>query len=120
MTTHHDLIDLERSAWDALATSGEAAATFYEERLSRHPLVLLPGGMSIDDRDAIIDSMRGAPWDRFELSDERVIDLTDDAAVVAYRATAVRGDHEYTALFNSTYVHEDGEWRMALHQQTPV
>ena len=54
------------------------------------------------------------------LSDERVLPLGDDAAVVAYRATATRDDVTYTALFNSTYVREAGEWRLAVHQQTPI
>jgi hypothetical protein len=46
--------------------------------------------------------------------------LGDDAAVVGYRGTATRDDQPYTALFNSTYVREDGDWKLAVHQQTPV
>lgn len=120
MSVHDDLIELERDAWKALATSGEAAAEFYGRVLADEVLMLLPGGMVIDDRATVIDSMRGAPWDSFELSDERVLALGDDSAVVAYRATASRGGSDYTALFNSTYVRVDGAWRLALHQQTPV
>src|SRR5690606_11573268 len=66
------------------------------------------------------DSMRGAPWDAYELSDERVLTLGDDGAVVAYRATASRAGSDYTALFASTYVRARGAWRLALHQQPPV
>ena len=40
----------------------------------------------------------------------------DDSAVVVYAGSAVRGDHRYRALFNSTYVREHGEWRLALRQ----
>ena len=82
--------------------------------------MLLPGGMVIDSRAEVINSMRGAPWTSFELSDERVVDLGASSAVVAYRATARRGDDEYTALFTSTYVRDGDAWRLALHQQTPV
>jgi hypothetical protein len=114
----NELIDLERSAWEALSTEG-AAAPFYEKVLAREVLMLLPGGMVIDDRAQVIDSMRGAPWSSYELRDLRVLTLRSDAAVVAYSATAIRDGHEYQALFNSTYVREDGEWRLALHQQTP-
>jgi hypothetical protein len=64
--------------------------------------------------------MRGAPWDGVELADERVLELDDRTAVVAYRATATRVGQGYEALFNSTYVREGGAWRLALHQQTPV
>jgi hypothetical protein len=120
MTAHDELIELERAAWEALATSGDDAAEFYETVLAPQVVMLLPGGMVLDDRHQVIDSMRGAPWTSFELSDERVLELTADSAVVAYRATASRGDHQYTALFNSTYVREARTWRLALHQQTPV
>jgi hypothetical protein len=120
MFPHDELIELERSAWQALSTSGEAAAAFYEEVLAEQVLMLLPGGLVIDDRAQVIDSMRGAPWTSFELADERVLDLGDGSAVVAYRATATRGDQDYAALLNSTYVREGDAWRLALHQQTPI
>jgi hypothetical protein len=119
-STSSELVELERSAWTALATSGEVAAQFYERVLSDDVLMLLPGGMVIDDRAEVIESMRGAPWDGFELADERVLQLDDDCAIVAYRATARRKDVEYTGLFNSTYVRRSGEWHLALHQQTPL
>jgi hypothetical protein len=120
MSSHNDLVELERSAWQALASSGDAAAGFYERVLAGRVVMLLPGGLVIDDRSQVVDSMRGAPWDDFEMFDERVVPLGEDSAAVAYRARARRGDTTYEALFNSTYVREDGSWRLALHQQTPV
>ena len=120
MSAHTDLVELERSAWQALASSGEDAAAFYERVLADRVLMLLPGGLVIDDRAQVIDSMRGAPWDEFDLSGERVVPLGDDSAVVAYQARARRGDTTYEALLTSTYVREDGAWRLALHQQTPL
>src|SRR3546814_16826983 len=64
--------------------------------------------------------MSGEPWSSFELDDERVVSLTDQSAVVAYRASAARGDLSYSALISSTYVRGAGKWRLALHQQTPT
>jgi hypothetical protein len=113
-------IELERAAWRALSTTGDDAAEFYERVLASQVLMLLPGGLVIDDRRKVVQSMHGEPWSSYELSDERTIPLGADAAVVAYKATAQRGEFRYTALFNSTYVREGGEWRMVLHQQTPV
>jgi hypothetical protein len=110
----HELIDLEREAWKALSTSGAEAAAFYERTLADEVLMLLPGGMVIDDRQQVISSMQGEPWSSYELDDERVL------AVVAYRGRARRGDTDYAALFNSTYVRVDGSWRLAVHQQTPI
>lgn len=121
MDTAADLLALERSGWDALSTSGDAAARFYDENLDTEVLMLLPGGIVLDDREEVVESMRGAPWSAFELSDERVLELSDESAVVAYRATAQRdGGDPYTALFNSTYVRKDGRWLLVVHQQTPA
>ncbi len=120
MDAHEALLDLERAAWRALATSGQAAVAFYGDLLADDVLMLLPGGLVIDDRQQVVDSMSGASWDSFELADERVVDLTADSAVVAYRATARRGESDYEALFNSTYVRDHGSWKLAVHQQTPI
>jgi hypothetical protein len=119
VTPHDELLDLERSAWDALSSEGEAAA-FYEDVLAHDVLMLLPGGMVIDDRDQVLASMQGAAWSSYELADERVLDLGPSSAVVAYKATARRDGKDYTALFNSTYIREDAGWKLALHQQTPI
>ena len=120
MTPEEQLIELERSGWGALSSGGEAATAFYDEVLAAHTVMLLPGGTIIDDRAQIIGSMQGAPWDEFRLEDERVHHLGDGVAAVLYRAVARRGDHQYTALFNSTYVLQDGHWRLSIHQQTPA
>jgi hypothetical protein len=116
---HEDLVELERAGWEALSTDG-AAAPWYEEVLAGDVLFLLPGGMVIDDRSEVVRSMDGTPWSAFELSDLRVLPLGPDAAVVAYRATATREGTTYEALFTSTYVREDQQWHLAVHQQTPV
>jgi hypothetical protein len=68
-----DLIELERAAWQALATSGDAAADLSARVLADDVLMLLPGGLVIDDRAAVVDSMRGEPWTSFELTDERIV-----------------------------------------------
>jgi hypothetical protein len=120
MTSTDSLIALERAGWEALSTSGDAAAAHYADVLATDVLMLLPGGLVIDDRDEVIHSMSGAPWDGYELRDERVVVLGDGAALLAYRGAARRGDQEYDALFASVYVREDGAWRLAVHQQTPA
>jgi hypothetical protein len=115
-----ELIEIEEAAWRALATSGEAASEYYAHRLASEVVILMPGGMVIDDRDRVIESMQGPPWDEFDLSDVRVLPIGTDGAALTYRIDARRGDQDYAALLNSTYRREDGEWRLALHQQTPV
>lgn len=118
-TITDELLTIERSAWRALSTSGDEAAAFYSGTLAEDVLMLLPGGLVIDERAQVIDSMHGEPWTSFELSDERVVPLGADSAVVAYSARAQRGDNDYRALINSTYVRGTDGWRLVLHQQTP-
>lgn len=113
-------MEVERAGWRALSTGGDEAARFYQEVLAAEAVMLLPGGMVLDDRQQIIASMQGVPWDSFELSGERVLPLGRDGAAVAYRVSATRGGQKYEALINSTYVLDGDEWRLALHQQTPV
>lgn len=120
MTNHDDLFAIEHAGWAALSTSGDAAAAHYAGALARQVLVVLPGGLVIDDRDEVVRSMSGAPWDAYELADPRVVELGDGARLLSYRGTARRGDTDYEALFTSVYVREDGEWRLAVHQQTPT
>lgn len=115
-----EIIELERRGWEALSTSGEAAARFYDEVLADEVLMLFPGGMIMDDRSKVVASMTGPPWSSFEISEERTFPVSDDVAIVAYRATTVRDGETYEALFNSTYVHQNGSWKLAFHQQTPI
>jgi hypothetical protein len=117
--TDHELIALEREGWDALSSDGETARAFYDRVLDARPLMLLPGGMVLDDRAVILQSMSGAPWSRYELAGERCLQLTPDSALVTYAAVAERGGTEYSALISSLYVRREHGWKLAFHQQTP-
>ena len=114
-----ELLGIETDAWKALSQPG-AAARYYDATLADDVLMLFPGAMVIDDRQAVVDSMDAPPWTSFDITDARVLSLGDDAAVLAYRVRARRDDSDYDALLNSTYVRAGGGWRLALHQQTPV
>ncbi len=119
MDPRDELIDLESEGWHALSAGGAAAAEFYGRVLDDTVVMLLPGGMRLDDRDAILESMSGAPWTSFALEDPQVLALGADSAVVAYGVVAVRDGAEYSALVSSAYARRDGGWRLVFHQQTP-
>jgi hypothetical protein len=115
-----ELIRLEEQGWRALSSTGEAAAEFYDRILDDRVVMLLPGGMVLDDRAAIVQSMSGQPWSSFELDDLRVLQPTADTAVVTYGVVAQReGSPEYSALMSSLYVRRAKGWKLAFHQQTP-
>ena len=119
MDARDELIALENDGWEALSTDGAAATAFYGRVLDDAVVMLLPGGMRLDDRDAILQSMGGAPWTSYELEDPEVVALGADGAVVVYGVRAVRDGAEYSALVSSAYARRDGAWRLAFHQQTP-
>ena len=95
MEPDHDVLGLEQAGWRALATAG-AAEEFYRRVLDDPVVFLLPGGLRIDDREAIVDSISGPPWDWYRLDDAHVLvlgeDITDEAAVEAVRIIDQDGD----------------------------
>jgi hypothetical protein len=114
------LVALEHEGWEALSTSGERATDFYGQVLDEDIVMLLPGGMVIDDHEAALAAMSGQPWDSYALTDERVLLPGEGVGIVRYGVRAERsGSDPYTALVSSAYVRRPDGWRLAFHQQTP-
>jgi hypothetical protein len=65
-----------------------------------------------------VQSMSGQPWSSFELQNVRVIQPTEDTAVVAYGGIAQREDIDWSALMSSLYVCRAIGWKLTFHQQT--
>ena len=112
------LLELEDEGWRALSASTGAA--FYGDAMADDGLMVLPG--MVLTKDEVVRSIGDAPpWSWFRLEEPRLVPLTDDSAVLAYRAVAQRtGAAEYRALMATTYVRREGRWLVALHQQTPL
>ncbi|MDP1846302.1 MAG: nuclear transport factor 2 family protein [Solirubrobacteraceae bacterium] len=119
MNPYDELVALETDGWRALSADGAAAQEFYGRVLDETVVMLLPGGLRLTDRAAILESMGGAPWASFALEDPQVLRLGEDGALVVYGVVAVRDGAEYSALVSSAYVRRDGAWRLVGHQQTP-
>ena len=115
-----ELIELEERGWQALSSDPSAATEFYDRVLDDAVVMLLPGGLRLDDRDTVVSSMGGAPWASYRLEGPRVHPLGEDTALVAYGVVAERaGSAPYSALISSVYVRRDSDWKLAFHQQTP-
>ena len=114
-----DPVDLEMQGWTALCSGGQTARLFYDRVLNEAPVMLLPGGLVLDQRAAIIDSMSGQPWSTFQLENVRSFQPAPDTAMVIYGVTAFRDGRKYSALVSSAYVACSDAWRLAFHQQTP-
>jgi hypothetical protein len=115
-----ELIELEQKGWKALSTEGVAGREFYASVLRDDAVMLFPGGRRIDGRELILESIGLQPWETFRIENPQVVVLTSSSATVVYRVTAQRkGSQPYVALVSSTYVH-DRNWKLVVHQQTPV
>lgn len=115
MTLQDTLLDLEEQFWRA-AGNGD----FYRERFADEGRLVFPIGV-LTREQAIPAVDASEPWASFRFDSARLIEISDDAAVLTYRATANRtGETPHNLLISSVYVRRDGEWKMLLHQQTPL
>lgn len=109
-----ELLELEEGFWNA---AGDGS--YYEEHMASHGLCVLPVGVM--DKETTVSAISQAdPWEDFELSEVRTIDLGDDEAAICYQARASRGANDYAALISSVYTRLGGSWKLSLHQQTPI
>ena len=116
-----DLIELEKQGWQALSSERETSKKFYRSILHDDAIMLFPGGTLIDGKEKILESLAAQPWKSFQIEEPQVISLAENAGVLVYRVTAHReGSEPYVALISSTYRLIDAEWKLVLHQQTPV
>ncbi len=115
------VIALEHRTWDALMSSGSTLIPF----LSSDCSMLFPGGMTLHAasspslRESLADG-GFKPWDNFSLTEVRAVEINAEAVAVMYQAKAIRDGTEYKALISSVWKREAGEWKMVLHQQTPM
>ncbi|HET8758459.1 MAG TPA: nuclear transport factor 2 family protein [Solirubrobacteraceae bacterium] len=92
----------------------------YQRLLADHAVVVVPG-MTMD-KPQTVAAMNASPgWDAVAFADQKVTELSDQAALLTYRFLGRRGDDfDYKALMGSVYVLRGEEWRLAFHQQTPL
>jgi ketosteroid isomerase-like protein len=118
VTLHDELLDLEEKGWQALSSG--RGAEFYDAFMTDDAVMVLP--FAVLDRAGTVAAMRDAPpWSTHTLEDVRVVALGESGAAIVYKATAQReGQPVYRALMSTTYVRQDDEWLVAIHQQTPL
>ena len=113
-----ELTALERPLW----TNDPVV---YEASLVEEALLVFPETGPIT-RGFAVDAIRqenaqGRRWGGVRFDEVRAVQLTSDAALLHYRATA-RWDGDADAivvLASSVYVRRQGGWKLAFHQQSP-
>ncbi len=107
---------LEEQFW--LGTAG-----FYAANLAPDALMVLPPPAGILDREATLAAIDQAPrWRSVSLDHRHLVSVGAATAVLAYLAHAQRdtAGNPYAAQCSSTYVHDQGQWLLLMHHQTPV
>jgi uncharacterized protein DUF4440 len=110
---HSTLWQIEKEFW-------LGGADVYRQRLADEALMVFPG--MVLTKPQTVDAIAAGPrWTSVEFSDQRLMRLAQDGVALIYRASGSRdGDAApYSALVSSVYVRRNGEWRLALHQQSP-
>ncbi|KAJ4295308.1 hypothetical protein N0V90_007319 [Kalmusia sp. IMI 367209] len=112
---------LEHRAWAALCQSGSALLPL----LSSNPVMIFPGDRILTATSSptvheILQDPSFQAWTRYTLSHDEVISLGERSALVYYRVEAIREESPFRAICSSAWVLEDGQWKMASHQQTLI
>ncbi|MBX3479948.1 MAG: hypothetical protein KF842_06080 [Caulobacter sp.] len=114
MSEQDRLMDLERGFW-------EGDENFFRRHVADHCLLAFTGMAGVKDREAVARSTSGAArWTDLEVRPVGEIQLSDEAVIVTYEASARREGEPYRALVSSGYVRRGGDWKLAFHQQTPM
>lgn len=114
------LLAIERRGWDSLCHG--TGDTFYGHLMTDDALMVLANG-AVMDRDSVVESLRQAPpWRAYDLNDVRLVRTGTDSAALVYIGSAYGEAEEaaFAGTMASVYVREDGDWRLALYQQTQI
>ncbi len=114
------LLRIERRGWDSLCdgTGGDV----YGRLMTEDAVMVLAHGVVLD-RDGVVASLADAPaWRTYRIDDVRLVPCGSGAVALVYRGSAYREADQpaFVGLMTSVYQRVDGDWRLAVYQQTPV
>ena len=115
MTLEQELLALEERFWVA-----DGRTKLLRERLAGDAVFVYPEGV-LDDAE-IIDSLEEeSPWTAVRIEGCDLVHLRDSAAVLTYRAEASGDGRSSSVYAASVWIEDDdGVWRLAFHQETPI
>jgi hypothetical protein len=119
-TLLEELLTVERQGWDSLCDG--SGPDFYGSLMTDDAAMVLAHGV-VMGRAAVVESLGEAPpWQRYGLTDARLVRTGSDSAALVYTARAYRDGepHPFVALMSSVYTHVGDGWKLALYQQTVV
>ena len=109
------IYELERGFW----TGG---ADYYRAHGDDSCLVVFPGMVRLLSNAKLAETVTSGPrWQDLKIEPKGMIELAQGVVVIAYEASARKGDEpRYRAAVSSGYVDRGGLWKLAWHQQTPL
>lgn len=116
MNDEKELLGLEEEFW-------RGGADFYRTNVTDEALMVFAEPVGVLDKAQAVESIASAPrWSDVRFEGAKVVRLSNDAALLTYKATARRdGDAApYVTLASSVYVVRAGGRKLAFHQQTPT
>jgi Domain of unknown function (DUF4440)/Activator of Hsp90 ATPase homolog 1-like protein len=96
---------------------------FFEENVIDDAVLIFPGPGNTYSKAECIATIPGhPPYTKYDLSDQRVVSVAGNTAVLTHRATVSQPgwDEPREIVVGSVLVKVDGAWRLALHQWTPA
>lgn len=115
-----ELLEREHRGWESLCNN--TGANFYGSIMTETAVMILAHGFVLD-RDGVVASLNEAPpWHSYAINDERLVETGADHAILVYTGRAYKegNDPAFVALMSTVYVRDEGQWRIALYQQTPI
>jgi hypothetical protein len=110
------LLREEHAGWEAIR-DGRAGA-YFGAKLTDDAAMVLPEGVL--NRQEAIESLHASSWESFELREPRLVRLGEHAGVLVCRAVVTAREYVYEAWISTTYFWQDGGWKIAARQETPL
>jgi len=106
---------------DFLDAIAEGNVEFFQQNLTDEAMLIFPGERNTYTKAQCVAAMVDHPvYQKYELTDPHIVHIGDSTAVLTHHATVMHEQHEQpmSVVVSSVLVHQDGEWRLALHQWT--
>lgn len=114
-------MDEEGELWRLEESFWLGGAQTFRSTMADGAIMVFPYPAGILQGDRITDGIGSAPRWRSVLMRDRTASIRGNVAVLAYRAEAERESEPLREMLcASTYIREEGGWRLMSHQQTPV
>lgn len=105
---------------DFLDAIAEGNVEFFERNLTDEAMLIFPGSNTYTKAECVAAMVDHPVYHKYELTDPHIVHIGGSTAVFTHRATVMHEQHErpMSVVVSTVLVHQDGEWRLALHQWT--